>query len=327
MTKRGAIIVNTGTPDAPTPDAVRKYLREFLSDPRICPTPPVIWNFILNSFILPKRSHASAEKYASIWQDDRSPLEIHMRSLAAKTEAAFEHKLTVRYAMSYGTPSITDALKELHDEGCEKLTVIPLYPQSAHSTSLVVKDKLTPALQELEWNPKLHFVENYCDQTDYIDAIAETITGSGLTDDDRLLFAFHSIPMRDIKQGDTYSDQVFSSARAIARRAGLSPEQWTVGFQCRFDRSRAWLGPTTLEALQSLSRDKGRLFVVAPNFSVDCLETLYDIEIVLRQKVAEMSGPTDPNSPQQLIKMRYIPCLNDSDAHVLMLKRIIEQAI
>lgn len=316
MTRCGAIIVNTGTPSAPTPDAVRKYLREFLSDPRICPMPPAIWNFILNSFILPKRSHASAEKYASIWQDDGSPLEIHMRSLAAKIETASEHDLLVRHAMSYGTPSMLDALRELKDKGCEKLVVIPLYPQSAHSTTMVVKDKLKPTLREIGWDPSVSFVERYCDREDYAKAIADSIIRSGFDRDDRLLFAFHSIPMRDIEQGDTYADQVHSSAQTIAELAGLAPEQWTVGFQCRFDKSRAWLGPTTSEAIRTLDLSKGRLFVIAPNFSVDCLETLYDIEIELRQKLLELGNPT--------LKMHYIPCLNDSEAHVAILRDIIE---
>lgn len=278
--------------------------------------PPAIWSIILKSFILPKRSHASAKKYASIWQDGGSPLEIHMRSLAAKLEASFDGEIPVRHAMSYGTPSMANALEELQREGCEQLVVIPLYPQSAHSTTMVVKDKLEPTLHELGWSPDVSFVERYCDREDYAKAIADSIIRSGFDENDRLLFAFHSIPMRDIEQGDTYADQVHSSAQAIAELAGLAPEQWVVGFQCRFDKSRAWLGPTTSEALRTLDLSKGRLFVIAPNFSVDCLETLYDIEIELRQKLLELGNPA--------LKMHYIPCLNDSDAHVAILRDIIE---
>ena len=315
MSRRGIIIANTGSPSAPTPEAVREYLSEFLTDPRICPMNPALWKIHLNAFILPKRSHASAEKYQGIWTAEGSPLSANMASLAAKLEDELDD-VPVRHAMSYGSPSMLDAVCELRDEGCAELTVVSLYPQSAYSTAKVVEDKLHAALVELDWAPQLTFVENYHEQDAYLDAIAASVRDAGFMQGDTLLMAFHSIPMKDVNAGDTYPDQVEATTRAVAERLGLAEDAWRAGFQCRFD-NRKWVGPSTTKVLQDLAPRDGRLFVVAPNFSIDCLETLYDIEVAMRNDYRAIAQSTDSNS------FVYVPCLNDSDAHVRLLKDIV----
>ncbi len=318
MADLGIVIANTGSPSAPTPDAVRCYLREFLSDPRICPMNPVLWKFILNKFILPRRSVASAEKYQSIWGEQGSPLAVHMTSLARKLESELDG-CVVRAAMSYGSPSLLEVAGELRERGCTRLVVIPLYPQSAYSTTSVVKDKLTQALEALAYKPRLDLVENYGEHELYLDALAESVRAAGFSEGDALVMTFHSVPMNDINAGDTYETQAHATARALARRLSLEPERWRIGFQCRFD-SRKWVGPFAPEAVRSLEVGAGRLFVVAPNFSIDCLETLCDIEVDLRRCFAE----ANPGAGEE--RFVYVPCLNDSDAQVRLLAALVGEA-
>ena len=320
MTKRGIIIANTGTPAAPTAEAVGSYLLNFLSDQRICPINPFLWNIILKKCILPKRSVASAQKYQLIWTAAGSPLSCHMESLAHKLQEAWQmpgEEAVVCFAMSHGDPSMADVLADLRQAGCDEVSVIPLYPQSAHSTTLVVRDKLEDALTALDWHPRVHFVEHYSDRCAYLDAIADSIRATGFDPArDQLLFAFHSIPMRDIRAGDGYGQLVFASAQGIARRLGLAEDAWRVGFQCRFD-SRAWLGPSTNTVLETFPGKAGRLFVVAPNFSIDCLETLYDIEIELKDRFLAQNPAA---SHEDFV---YVPCLNDSEAQVALIRSIV----
>ncbi len=318
MGKTGILLLNTGSPDAPTPDAVRSYLAEFLTDPRICPMNPHIWNFLLNRFILPKRSTASAAKYAAIWTKAGSPLDATIRSLVSKLETSLlsaGQDVAVVHAMSYGRPSVGEALRSLSDRNCDHIVAIPLYPQSAFSTTSAVRDKLNEAIAVLDHTPQVAFVEDYYEEDAYIDAVAESIKAAGFGQgaSDRLLFAFHSIPVSDIKRGDAYPKQTRLTARAIADKLGLSDAEWRIGYQSRFDKSRSWLGPYVNAVLEKFPENGSNLFVVAPNFSVDCLETLYDIDIVLRRRY-ESEGQ----------KLRYVACLNDSDSHVEMLKKLVK---
>lgn len=383
--KLGIIVANTGSPDAPEPEAVKRYLREFLSDPRICPMNPRVWKIILNRFILPRRSVASAEKYRRIWTPQGSPLKVTMEELARKLEAVlvaeggsrvgaplsapgaaaanippsgeFETDAAgtdspaipgppeaaapdgvpaVRCAMSYGSPSLETALAELRQAGCDRLAVIPLYPQSAFSTTGAVLDGTKRALGNLGWNPPLTEIAGYDGNPLYLAAIADSIHASGFdaAAGDRLLFAFHSIPLADITAGDTYGDQAHATAETVARKLRLEPGEWAIGFQCRFDKSRRWLDPFTKEVLEQLGESLfgdqhpsgGRLFAVAPNFAVDCLETLYDIEVELRdawQDIARAAGAPDGS---EAARLHYIPCLNDSDAQVRLLRSLVAEA-
>ncbi len=325
MSKTGIIIVNTGSPAAPTSEAVAEYLRAFLSDPRICPMNPRLWHLILNRFIIPKRAPVSAAKYASIWTDEGAPLDAGMRSLSQKLERACEHDddiALVRHAMCYSAPFVEDALADCRKRSCDEVVVIPLYPQSAFSTTMAVKDKVGHAIEDLGWTPALHFVENYHDEPAYIAAIADSVSQSGFDADtgDCLLFAFHSIPMTDIRSGDTYDEQTRQTARNVADALGLPENTWRVGYQCRFDKSRTWLGPFTKEVLGTLA-DVRRLFVIAPNFSVDCLETTHDIQDTLRDTWLEANAGKPEDS------FVYVPCLNDSPAQVDLIRQVALRAL
>lgn len=317
----GIIIANTGSPVAPTSDAVAAYLRRFLSDPRICPMEPHLWRFVLNRFVIPKRAPASAEKYASIWTDEGSPLAVHMAALARRLQAACDQgsaAAIVRHALCYSPPSMEQALSECREEGCDEVAIVPLYPQSAFSTTAAVHDQADRALARLGWEPAVRFVGGYSDDPAYVAAIASSIASAGLDADkgDRLLFAFHSIPMADVRAGDTYDEQAQRTARSVAEALGLEGGAWRLGYQCRFDKSRAWLGPSTAMAMGDLAGAR-RLFVVAPNFSVDCLETLYDIEVELRGAWLEGDPSREGGS------FRYVPCLNAADAHVELVRKVV----
>lgn len=323
MGRRSVIIANTGTPSAPTPEAVRIYLRQFLSDPRIRPINPLLWKVVLNACILPRRSVRSAAKYERIWTPEGSPLAVGMASLAARLQQALScagEPCEVRAAMSYGVPSVAQALDELREAGCQEVVAIPLYPQSAHSTTSVVVDAIDAALAGMGWSPALRLVEGYCERDDYVAAVAGTVLGAGFDPaHDALLATFHSVPMKDIAAGDTYGDCAHATAQAVARTLGLADSAWRIGFQCRFDRSRAWLGPSTSKALEGFPAGRDRLFVVAPNFSIDCLETLLDIDVELRERFAEGRAAMGTDA----VDFVYVPCLNDADAHVELLKRIV----
>lgn len=355
-----------------------EYLRLFLSDSCICPMNPKVWSFILNRFILPKRSPASAAKYASIWMDEGAPLDVYMNSLAAKLEKACKASASesavskpatrksaankaathesasceppasesaarqsaasceddvvcVRVAASYSSPSMEDALGECMQLSCGKVAVIPLYPQSAFATTMAVKRQVTEALDALDYHPDLRFVENYCDEASYINAVACSIDASGFNPEvgDRLLFAFHSIPIADIRAGDTYDEQTQSTAKKVAAALGLPEDGWCFGYQCRFDKSRRWLTPYTTSVLKGLS-DAERLFVIAPNFSVDCLETLYDIEQQMRDQwvgIKTRGGVCSQGALPASANLHYIPCLNDTDAHVEVIKGVAFRAL
>lgn len=330
----GIVIANTGSPAAPTSDAVADYLRLFLSDPHICPVNPHVWNLVLNRFIIPKRAPRSAAKYARIWTDRGSPLDMHMASLAQKLEEACREDgvVCVRHASSYSKPSLEDALSRCKAAGCDTVVLVPLYPQSAYSTTGAVEHQAEEALAALGWRPDLRFVDSYCDDEAYIDAVADSIAASGFDagSHDRLLFAFHSIPVADIRKGDTYGEQTQRTARNVEEKLGLGDADWKMGYQCRFDRSRQWLSPFTGTVLDDLA-DARRLFVVAPNFSVDCLETLYDIQHELREKwLATRSGSGASSASQDRAadeSFRYIPCLNDSDAHVQVIRGVAMSAL
>lgn len=321
--RKAVVIVNTGSPDAPTPEAVEDYLRRFLLDPRICPMNPKVWTFILEKFILPKRSAASARKYASIWTEDGSPLDTYMGSLARKLEAACKEDgiAFVLHAASYSSPCIEKTLATCRDKGCDSVMVVPLYPQSAFSTTAAVRDKAQKALASLQWDVNVQFVESYWISSAYIKAIATSIEHAGFDPEkgDRLLFAFHSIPLADIRAGDAYDEQTLCTAKNVASTLHLDEHSWRIGYQCRFDKTRSWLSPFTSKALEDLI-DAKRVFVIAPNFSIDCLETLYDIDQELQNKWVELRNE---KALSALGTFQYIPCLNDSDAHIEVLRSVV----
>lgn len=283
--KVGVIIANTGTPAAPTKKAVKKYLSQFLMDPRICPMPRPIWWMLLHAHILRKRAKASAEKYQAIWTAAGSPMAVAYEGLE-RGLAEYYHSLgmavEVRAAMSYGSPSLKGAIKELREAGCTRLVVLPMYPQSAFSTTSSVADGVARAVRRARWKHPVDFIDSYGTDPVYVRAIAASVRNAGFSEErgDRLLFSYHSIPLKDIEAGDTYELQTGATSLAVAGELGLDRRTWTISYQSRFDKGRTWLSPftrPTLVRLAQAAEGEGRLFVVCPNFAVDCLETLYDV--------------------------------------------------
>lgn len=283
--KIGVIIANTGTPAAPTPKAVKKYLSQFLMDRRICPMPRPLWWCLLHTVILRKRAKASAAKYQEIWMPEGSPLNVIYGSLERGLNEYYAERglpVEVRSGMSYGKPSLKQAVKELKQAGCTRLVVLPMYPQTAYSTVGSVTDALHKAVRRARWKYPVEVIEGYSEDAVYVRAIAASIRNAGFREDsnDRLLFSFHSIPLKDIEAGDTYELQTGATSLAVAGELGLDRRRWTISYQSRFDKGRTWLSPftrPTLVRLAQAAEPDSRLFVVCPNFSVDCLETLYDI--------------------------------------------------
>ena len=285
LRKIGVVIANTGTPSAPTPKAVKQYLAQFLMDPRICPMPRPVWWLLLHTVILRKRARASAVKYESIWTAEGSPLIATTESLERGLNEYYARAglpVVVRTGMSYGKPGIKHAVKELKEAGCTELVVLPMYPQSAFSTTGSVSDAAKKAVRRARFKGRVRFIDGYGEDSVYVRAIAASIRNAGFSEEagDRLLFSFHSIPLKDIEAGDTYELQTGATSLAIAGGLGLDRRSWTISYQSRFDKGRTWLSPftrPTLVRLAQAAEPGSRLYVVCPNFAVDCLETLYDV--------------------------------------------------
>lgn len=322
----GVLLVNTGTPTAPKPHAVRKYLGKFLMDKRIAPMNRAVWWFILHLFILPKRGKASARKYAEIWTDEGSPFTIAHEKLQQALQQLYDESggsVVVRQAMNYGEPTIKHAIRELQNAGCARLVVLPLYPQSAYSTTGSVTDSIERLVKGALAESTV-VVPNYHDDSVYVKAVAASIRHAGFDPDsnDRLLFSFHSIPLVDIEAGDTYELQTGASSLQIASELGLERTRWTIGYQCRFDKGREWLSPFTKDVLLRWAQaGEGRIFLVCPNFAVDCLETLYDVEHELRPfYLGELRRVGRTLKGRELV---YVPCLGKSKAHVKVLANVL----
>lgn len=318
----GVLLVNTGTPDEPTPRAVARYLARFLMDRRIRPMNRVGWWLILHVGIIPRRKRASAEKYAAIWTEEGSPLAVTQARLARGLDGWYREAgadVVVRQAMSYGAPSIASALRELREAGCARLVALPLYPQAAFSTTGAAGDGVARALRRLRWDVPCQVVPDYHDDVLYVRALAAAIRNAGFDPSpdagDRLLFSFHSIPLADIEAGDVYELQAGATALAVAGELGIDRRRWTIGYQCRFDRGRAWLAPFTSATLSTWAHaaPEPRTFVVCPGFSIDCLETLYDVKCELRPAYLESGGR----------RLAYVPCLNATRAHLRVLAHVL----
>ena len=306
------VVVNLGTPEAPTAPAVRRYLAEFLSDRRVVSLPPLLWQPLLRGVILPLRAPKVAPKYASVWLDGGSPLAVYTRQLAAAMQQELPD-LQVLDAMRYGEPSLARLLQRLRDEGLQRVLVLPLYPQYSTTTTASVGDVVARAD-----GLALRMVDEYHLDDGWVAAVAQSVrdhraaNGAG----EHLLFSFHGLPQRVADAGDPYPRQCEASARAIAAALGLPDDAWTLAYQSRFGRER-WLEPatdTTLEALAA--RGIRTVDVIAPGFAADCLETLEEVSIMLAEQFAERGGT-----------LRYISCLNDSPAHARALAAVARRAL
>ena len=313
--RTAVLLVNLGTPDAPTPSAVRRYLKEFLSDPRVVEIPRVIWWCILNLIILPIRSKASAKKYASIWmqgQETGSPLLIHSKNQALALEKRFSSQgkeVMVELAMRYGKPSLESVLKKLRDAGVGRLLVLPLYPQYSATTTASTFDEIFRVLATWRNQPELRLVKHYHDHPAYIQALKEQVEASwqlnGRPDfeqGDKLVFSFHGVPKRTLDKGDPYHCECHKTGRLLREALGLTPDQALVTFQSRFGKAE-WLKPYTAPTLEKLAKEGcQRVDVFCPGFPADCLETLEEIAMEARESFLERGGKD----------YRYIPCLNSN---------------
>lgn len=306
------VLVNLGTPDAPTAEAVRRYLGEFLSDRRVVALPRLFWLPLLHGIILPRRSPKVALKYASVWLDGGSPLAVYTRRLAEGVQREMPDVLVVD-AMRYGNPALTRVLEDLRGRGIRRVLGLPLYPQYSTTTTATVGDVLAR-----ETAMQVRMVDDYHVDPGWVAAIADSIrehrarNGAG----DHLVFSFHGLPKRVIRNGDPYQRQSEAGAQAIARALELEPHQWTISYQSRFGAER-WLEPATTTALAALGeRGVQRIDVVAPGFAADCLETLEEISMELADEVAGRGGT-----------LRYIPCLNDSPAHARVIAGVARRGL
>lgn len=307
------LLVNLGTPDAPTPSAVRRFLAEFLHDHRVVTLTRWLWCPLLHFVILPLRAPKVARKYARIWMDEGSPLGVFTRRLAQATQAVMP-QWHVRHAMRYGAPSIANVLGELRATGVERVVVLPVYPQYSTSTTASVADALARSRHGLQ----VTMIDQYATNPDWIAAIADSIRAHRAEhgDGQHLLFSFHGLPQRFADNGDPYPRQCEASVAAIASILGLPNADWTLSYQSRFGRE-AWLGPATNATLDALAaRGIKTVDVVCPGFAVDCLETLEEVAMMLAKRFAQQGG-----------QLRYIPCLNDSSAHANALAGIARRTM
>lgn len=317
----GVLLTNLGTPEAPTAQALRPYLREFLSDPRVIELPRWQWLPILNLFVLPRRPKESAKLYAKVWTDQGSPLLVITRRIADAVQAALSEKLGtplyVEIGMRYGEPSISKALHALRAKGCRRLLVLPLYPQYSATTTGTTIDALTEELVRWRWIPELRTIHSYHDDPGYIDALAASIreTWDKGGPPRKLLFSFHGIPRRYFENGDPYHCLCHKTARLVAQVLGLEDAQYDVAFQSLFGREE-WLQPYTEDTIRAMAAAGiESLDVVCAGFSADCLETLDEIDREYREVWNEAGGDDG--------RYRYIPALNDRPDHISFLTELL----
>lgn len=316
----GVILVNLGTPDEPSTRSVRRYLAQFLSDPRVIHKPRLLWWCVLHGIILRIRPGKVAKLYQSIWTDSGSPL----LAISQKQQAALQKELTSRcltripvtLAMTYGKPALSRALEELNQQGISRILVLPMYPQYSGTTTAAVFDALASAVARNPNLPELIFIRNYWQREDYLDALSNSVTDywDQHGRPDKLLMSFHGIPQSYEQKGDPYATESRETAKALANRLKLEPTQWSESFQSRFGPEQ-WLQPYTDKLLEKWGKDPQiqRVDVVCPAFSADCLETLEEISEQNRDLFLEAGGKS----------FHYIPCLNDREDHISMLANLI----
>ena len=321
--KVGVLLVNLGTPEAPTADALRPYLKEFLSDPRVVEIPRLIWWPILNLIILNVRPKKSAEKYLSVWTEQGSPLMVNslgqLAGLKRKLKGRNE-KIVVELAMRYGKPSINSAILKMMEQDVDKLLILPLYPQYSGSTTATVFDKVFESISKLRNPPSIRLRKSFHDHPDYIVAVANDIEKFWLKNGkpEHLLFSFHGVPVRSLQDGDPYHCQCHKTARMVSEKLALKESQWTISFQSRFGKAE-WLKPYTTSTIVNLAEEKNirKLHVICPGFISDCLETLEEINMEAREDFLNAGGSS----------FKYIPCLNFSENSINLLHMLVKDEI
>jgi ferrochelatase len=319
----GVLLVNLGTPDAPTYFAVQRYLREFLSDRRVIDTPRLIWLPLLYGVVLPLRPLRSARNYRKIWMPEGSPLAVYSQRLAVKIaallSAQFKDGLHLELAMTYGNPNIARAIQSFAARDIDKLLVLPLYPQYCSSTTGSVVDAANRALKRWRSLPQIRFINDYHDDGGYIDALSHKIRRHWelMGERSHLLFSYHGIPASYVEKGDPYQRQTETTTRLVAARLGLNESEWSHCYQSRFGRV-TWLQPYTLDKIKELTeRGIRELTVASPSFAVDCLETLEEVAIEYRDQFLEWGGK----------RLTLVPGLNDDEEHAQALAAIIKNRL
>lgn len=308
--KIGVLLTNIGSPDQPTPKAVRSYLKKFLSDPRVVEIPKLLWWPILYGLILPLRGKKSAQLYQKIWTDHGSPLVYLTEQIATKLQEQL--LIPVAVGMHYGNPSIQAGLAKLRAQHVDKIIILPMFPQYSATSTAVTFDQVTAELKHWRKLPDIQFIHDYAEDEGYINALLHAIQKHPVK---HLLFSFHGIPKRCIDLGDPYFDQCQKTVTLLTQKLNLKEDQYSVAFQSRVGRAQ-WLTPYTDQVLRELPQ-KGvtDLHVICPGFAVDCLETLEEITIRGQEQFLNAGGKS----------FHYIPALNDEDEHLAVLKNLLNQ--
>lgn len=312
------LLVNLGTPDAPTPQAVGRYLRQFLSDPRVIEIPRILWAVILHLFVIPLRSKRVAHAYASIWDGDspmRKILQAQATALSQHILAQERKNVEVLPVMTYGNPSMTVALNDLHKRGVERIVVLPLFPQYSATSTGAVFDVASRWMQAQRNLPSLVLMKDYFDHPLYIEALAESVRRYQLLHGvpEKLLMSFHGIPQPYADRGDPYPERCHVTAQLLAQKLGLTSEQWAISFQSRFGRQE-WVKPYTNLLLREWAQAGIQTVqVISPAFSADCLETLEELAVENRDVFLQAGGQ----------HYDYIPALNTDDLHIEMMASLV----
>ncbi len=315
----GILITNLGTPDSPTKGALKTYLREFLSDPRVIEIPRIVWWIILNFIILNIRPARSAEAYSTVWTEEGSPLLVHTKNQAKGLNKAlsslYGEEIIVHFGMRYGKPNIESAIKQLISAGIQKLLVLPLYPQYSGPTTGSTFDAVAKDFVKRRWIPETRFVSSYYDHPSYIEAIASQIENhrSKYGESDMLIFSYHGEPQSYREAGDPYFQQCIKTSELLAKRLALKEDKYLTTFQSRFG-PREWLQPYTDDTLKELPNKQVKsVQIICPGFSSDCLETIEEINVENRQYFLDAGGK----------KYQYIPCLNSEPSHINALLQLV----
>ncbi len=315
--KVGVLLVNLGTPDAPTPAALRSYLKQFLGDPRVVEANRLLWWFALNMVILNIRPKKSAHAYEAIWTDEGSPLMVYSLKQQAALQAKFADNVVVELAMTYGKPAISQALRNLRAQACNRVFVLPLYPQYSGSTTAAVTDQVFKELESWRRVPDVRLLSAYYDEPTYIEALANSVREHWAKHGkaERLMMSFHGIPKRYVNSGDPYPLHCEKTAKLLAQALELDDDEWMLTFQSIFGREE-WLQPYTASQLKAWGAEGIKdVDVICPGFAADCLETLEEIAVENKGYFIEAGGKD----------LRYIPALNDRDDHIQALAALIQR--